>query len=237
MDLNLKIIDNIINAKMLSQNERVEELELKKRRRKREVFDEKKKLSDQIIFITIFLSLSFVTKSVESSSVINYDANQNNSSNYQEAQSSQLLNPSQLFLSQTKASPISLVVGYQGKKSFDEEEDGFIMQASSANKNRNDEQQAETTTSQSLQTQTDDINPTTTTNTITTSAEDDQRIPIDANRQQFLTHDQLNASTKDETINITQNIEATKRVPEKTSRAGMSKVSHVASFFSGKFSS
>lgn len=73
---------------------------------------------------------------------------------------------------------------------------------------------------------------------------DDQRIPINSNRQQYITHDQLsllNASTKDEHINLTSNDQEVQPLSssllqkaQSPRTGGMSKVSHVSSFISGK---
>lgn len=134
--------------------------------------------------------------------------------------------PSQLFLPQ--AQPISRVSGFYPKKTSDEEEDGFIMQAAtSVPRNATSSLDEEPTTTSA---------PLTTTTTTTTvsidsggEASDEGGIAIDVNRQQFLTHDQLNlnASTKDE-------IAAPDLHRVQSSRADRSKVSHVSSFLSGK---
>lgn len=188
--------------------------------------------------------------------------------------------PSQLFLSPSltsqsassslllpSARQISFVGGFGAKKRSDEEEDGFIMKTPAVT-------QADTTvTSLGLTTDLSNLSnspkdeentistissaPATITTTTQSNEEhnNDQPIAIDANRQQFLTHDQLsllNASTKDEHIYLTNAnqhdddgttstlagdqsglFQESKLVPT-SSRAGMSKVSHVSSFFSGK---
>lgn len=183
--------------------------------------------------------------------------------------------------------PVTLVNAFHQKRS-EEEEEGFIMQASSSSssssssvapqqQNATTEQQASTTTQQESATSTfindddDDDNQTqpdqrmathneesTSEGGETGSGNEDQKIPIDVNRQQFVTHDQLlNASTKDESIYLspgsggnneedimnksnTENSHSAaaaaqqQRVP--TSRSGsLSKVSHVSSFLTGKF--
>jgi len=162
-----------------------------------------------------------------------------------------LTHPSQQFLSQ----PVSLVTGFHTKKS-QEEEDGFIMQASSTVSQNEpaasnlSEFAPNAASSASGDTRADSsLVPTSeppTTISGRNGEQGDQRIAIDANRQQFVTHDQLSlldANTKDESINITNGNEqdlaasngqddALQRV--QTSRTGMSKVSHVSSFFSGK---
>lgn len=139
--------------------------------------------------------------------------------------------PSQLFLAHLnqETPTISRVAGLHPKRA-DEEADGFIMKAEPGSVNQPDQ----TTTI---------VNDDTTTTMI---PESDRSIPIDTNRQQFVTHDQLNllnATTRDEYINLTggnQSIDFSP--PNRDNRAqtsrtsGMSKVSHVSNIISGKLS-
>lgn len=102
-----------------------------------------------------------------------------------------------------------------GRVEEEEEEDGFIMDSSARNGSTSD-----TST---------EVTPT---DSIATTLDPDQGIAIDVNRQQFVTHDQLlNASTKDESIPLQVQLPTATQ----SSRAGMSKVSHVSSFLSGEF--
>lgn len=171
--------------------------------------------------------------------------------------------PSQLFLSSRQQPTISLVSGFKARNQAGEEgedQGGFIMQAS--NHNTATVQLEDLSTSGMPTSMNEDLTyATTTTVSPTSTAEettplsvDNERIPIDMNRQQFDTHDQLiNATTKDESIYLSPN--ADNQEPPSTmvgaidepvqknqrgidgrqsSRAGMSKVSHVTSFLSGK---
>lgn len=108
--------------------------------------------------------------------------------------------PSQLFLLAAQRAPISLVPRINQKRP-DEEVDGFLMQAQMQNGSTTTQQTTppiKTTSEQAAIT----FETTTTTApapaTSTSQENDDSRIPIDANRQQFVTHDQLtNASGAD----------------------------------------
>lgn len=136
--------------------------------------------------------------------------------------------PSQLFLSSTDHlnRPILLVNGFSRKKS-DEEEDGFMMQAAANQATTLDP----SSHSQGLDlTTTTQMQPDeTTTQSSNQTSELEMRIPIDAYRQHFLTHDQLSVLHK----NSADESGIEQKVP--TSRSGMSKVSHVSSFLSGEF--
>lgn len=142
-------------------------------------------------------------------------------------------NPSQSFLPLVnKPSGLyGLVASYYPSKKFEEEEEGFIMQQSSSTPEATTQQPELTTTgalvvSSSSSSSSSSIEQTT---TEAGQSGDDQRIPIDANRPQYLTHDQLTANTKEELINTTTT--TTAKTPA-SSRAGMSKVA--SSFLTGK---
>lgn len=190
-------------------------------------------------------------------------------SNLQAGQPSQLFLPPPAN-GQNGNQAISLVGGFNQKKP-EEEEDGFIMQSASLPlglaQGESTASTATTTSELPATTQTDstdattstyasDSDETTTTTSPTTTIEPDSkittisseqdnnlqgRIPIDVNRQQFVTHDQLSlpeASTKDENMSISQQSAGNSQsIPPRapTSRSGASKVSHVSSILSGKF--
>lgn len=173
------------------------------------------------------------------------------------AQASQLVaankptEPNQFFLPIDQRS-IKLVGGGFPAKS-EEEEEGFVMRdlssPSSLVQNQTgviaaDTGKAPAERASPPDSQNTDTPPMTTTTTTTMTTEDDQRIPIDVNRQQFVTHEQLsllNANTKDEHISLTSNEEIQPLASSfmrrtQTPRTGMSKVSHVSSLLSGKWS-
>lgn len=144
--------------------------------------------------------------------------------------------PSQSFMSDTvKPIQAGFPVGSHLAKpaKVEEEEDGFIMQA------------AQTTTRADTSGQVSEA-PAGSLESSSTLADADQSIPIDSNRQQFITHDQLSASTKDENISIaapsdegaesslwSQSRHSNEQAV-KSQRANTSKVSYVSSLFSGK---
>lgn len=169
--------------------------------------------------------------------------------------SSNIAPPSQLFLtpiSQQQANSISLVNGVK-KSDIEEDDGGFIMktiQPTVQNESASDKDlNTDSVTLPTKEISNDDTTATTATDfTQTTSPQIDTTtlldqsgsIPIDANRQQFLTHDQLsllNASTKDENIYL-NNYEKDSQEPSgkrvQSPRSGMSKLSHVSSFLSGE---
>lgn len=149
--------------------------------------------------------------------------------------------PNQFFLPTDQRS-IKLVGGGLQAKS-EEEEEGFVMRdlssPSSLVQNQTDSLAADP--GKALASSSD--SPSTETPQTATTV-DDQRIPIDVNRQQFVTHEQLsllNANTKDEHINLTSNEDIQPLGSSfirrtQTPRTGMSKVSHVSSLLSGKWS-
>lgn len=176
-----------------------------------------------------------------------------------------LSEPMQFFIptdqrqSSSLSSSIKLVGGGLQPKS-EEEEEGFIMRASSSTGAQAQayaqqladlvgEQQVTSEKRSVFKTVTPATNVDPDRTTLANSAsgdnhdDDDQRIPINLNRQQYVTHEQLsllNASTKDEHISLAggdQEIQplSTRLLQKAQSpRTGMSKVSHVSSIFSGK---
>lgn len=135
----------------------------------------------------------------------------------------------------------------------EEEEDGFIMQTSSPSLSNETTTSAPNAPDGVDQVATTPARPST--DDVADKQEEQQQqqnIAINANRQQFVTHDQLsllNASTKDENINISAPINEfgtssrgrDDQISSKSQRAATpvsaSKVSLVSSFFSGKFPS
>lgn len=177
--------------------------------------------------------------------------------------------PSQLFLAPIsqkqqqqiqQAPPISLVSGL--KKSEPEEDDGgFIMktllptlasyresnQSPSSGSGTESNLDSVTLTTSAAITSADELALTTTLappadTTSNNGLDQSGSIPIDANRQQFLTHDQLslNTSNTDENIYLNGFEPATDHNRHESwqraqsSRSGMSKVSHVSSLLSGE---
>lgn len=214
-----------------------------------------------IIFISSILLVNYISNSSPGKLMLAMSHELPQSINQSSVQPQQPP-PSQLFLppANPRIQPVSLVNGFHQKRSEDEEAEGFIMQASSSSAQTPNESNTfntidlasattETTTSQQQQ---DDVTQ--------NSDQNDERIPIDINRQQFVTHDQLsllNATTKDESIYLPINGSGSSGLVDgafgyndelpminrtndsalkaPTSRSGMSKVSHVSSFLSGKF--
>lgn len=158
-----------------------------------------------------------------------------------------LSKPAQFFMATDQRQSIKLVGGGIQPRS-EEEEEGFIMRASPSVIPQNQPptspvlDHSTPTSEKALAAGTDAPNF----DQPTTVDADDQRIPINSNRQQYITHDQLsllNASTKDEHINLTSNDQEVQtssssllQKAQSPRTGGMSKVSHVSSFISGKWS-
>lgn len=152
--------------------------------------------------------------------------------------------PSQSFISDSikQIQPSFPSGSHQAKPvKLEEEEDGFIMQTSSLT-SASDDRPESSTTELRLDSRSATMSPEVD-ETTKPAQSDDQSIPIDSNRQQFITHDQLSASTKDENISISSPDDDStsswsrsrhKDQAVKSQRANTSKVSYVSALFSGK---
>lgn len=208
-------------------------------------------LSHNLLAILTFIAL------LNQNIVDLYELPQINSSRENSNSSGIAQPPSQLFLtpiSHQRSQSIRLVNGVK-KSDIEEDDGGFIMktiqpalqsESTSDNKDLNTDSVMISTTKEAPNdeaTATTEINSATTTSPqtdLTTLIDLSGSIPIDANRQQFLTHDQLslmNATTKDENIYL-NNEEKENSEPSmkraQSPRSGLSKVSHVSSFLSGE---
>lgn len=147
--------------------------------------------------------------------------------------------------------PIVLVNGFSPKRPQEEEMDGFIMQARNELAPESSAQAAINAPKTTTNLPHDAVAGTPSDEATTFAAFDgsdqstgqsgqqeaagdsEQRIPIDANRQQYATHDQLNlvnASTKDETI---QSVD--EQAADKSPRSSQSVMQQLSSFLLGEY--
>lgn len=127
-----------------------------------------------------------------------------------------------------------------------DEGDGFIMRTGSSLSSNMEQYASDLGETKNGGKSDDELATTSQTTTAPDSSEqqtttENDRIPINATRQQFLTHDQLvNASTKDEQIHVQQHMEDhLKSHPSPadastSSRSGMPRLAFASSFLSGK---